>query len=95
MKKDLEIRLVHTACLFLLMTPTVIAIAAAFTLSNKLEFFFPLLFLFAAVTLAGSWIRCRRPISRIYWALMLSQFILILSSEVWLALKLAQYLMHK
>jgi predicted CDP-diglyceride synthetase/phosphatidate cytidylyltransferase len=95
MKKDLQVRLLHTACLLLLLTPVLIALAAAFTLNNGLVWFYPLLFLFVVITLPGAWVRSRRPISRIYWAVMLSQFVLVFSTEVWLALKLAQYLMDK
>lgn len=95
MEKDLKTRLIHTACLFLLLTPLLIAVAAAFTLDRKLEWFYPLLFLLAVLSLAGAWVRSRRPVTRIYWAVMLSQFVLVLSTEVWLALKLAQYLMNK
>ncbi len=95
MNKDLKIRLIHSACMFLMLTPVLIALAAAFTLNNRLVWFYPLLFLFAALALAGVWFRSRRPVSRIYWAVMLSQFVLVLSSEVWLALKLAEYLMRR
>mgnify|MGYP007112199876 CR=1 FL=1 len=95
MRKDLKIRLIHSACMVLMLTPVLIALAAAFTLNNRLALFYPLLFLFGVLALAGAWFRSRRPISRIYWAVMLSQFVLVLSSEVWLALKLAEYLTRR
>jgi|GEM_PF-6138783 hypothetical protein len=93
MKKDLKIRLLHAACLFLLLTPVMIAVTAAFTLGDRLVWFYPLLALMAVLTMLGAWLRAGKPISRIHWALMLSQFILVLSTEVWLALKLAELLM--
>ncbi len=100
MRKELRERLVHTACMLLLMTPALIGMTAGFTLNKSYDWFhpqwfYPVLFFFVVITVLLAWVRSRRPISRIYWAVMLSQFVLVVSTEVWMALKLAQILLDK
>lgn len=92
MKKQIRIRLIHASCLFLLFTPLSIAIAAAFTLNGRLPLFLPILFLVWVLMAVAAWQRSNRSISRIYWAMMLSQFVLVFSTEIWLALQLAEIL---